>query len=163
MRSYFDSMLRYFEFSGRSTRRQYWLFWLITTLLCLGAIYADYMLYGIVLNARDYGPFTVFASIVHFIPGITVTVRRLHDTGRSGWWYLIQLIPLIGTLILLYWTLRGPEQWDNEFGPDPREEPANTWSTPTPRSTIPRQVRMGSATQGRPSHLAQGDEVQRFI
>lgn len=163
MRSYFDSMLRYFEFSGRSTRRQYWLFWLVAALLCLGAFYADYKLYGIIPTATEHGPFAVFVSIVHVIPGITVTVRRLHDTGRSGWWYFIQFVPVIGSLVLLFWMLRGPEQWDNAFGPDPRDDIGAIWTAPSPRSTIPRQVRMGSASQSRPTHLAPGEEIQRFI
>ncbi len=163
MRSYFDSMLRYFEFSGRSTRRQYWLFWLVTTLLCLAAVFADYQLYGIRPTATNHGPFTVFASIIHVVPGITVTVRRLHDTGRSGWFYFIQLIPVIGSLILLYWMVRGPEQWDNLYGSDPRDEMEGQWSAPSPRSTIPRQIRMGNSQHSRPAHLAQREEIQRFI
>lgn len=163
MFSYFDGMLRYFEVSGRSTRRQYWLFWLVATLLCLGALYADYRLYGIRIDAEYPGPFTAFSCIIHLIPGITVTVRRLHDVGRSGWYYFIQLIPVIGSFILLYWMIRGPTQWDNDFGPDPREGAARAWAAPAARSTIPRQIRMGNAAPSRASHLARGEDVQRFI
>jgi len=164
MRSYFDGMLRYFEFSGRSTRRQYWLFWLIATLACLGAAYVDYRLYGALPTLEQLGPFTAFASIVHTIPGITVTVRRLHDGGRSGWWYLIQLVPLVGGIVLLVWMCRGPREWDNPYGPDPRREIAATRMPREQRSTIPRAVRMGNATPPRPVFSPEtGAPSQRFI
>jgi uncharacterized membrane protein YhaH (DUF805 family) len=162
MRSYFDSMLRYFEFSGRSTRRQYWLFWLVSGLLGVSAVYADFALYGIRPSPTEHGPFTVFSGIVHFIPGVTVTIRRLHDIGRSGWWFFIVLIPFAGVFILLYWTILGPKEWDNAFGPDPRNH-NDSRSPQAPRSSIPRQIRMGSATASRPTHLAPGEDIQRFI
>lgn len=160
MRSYVDGMLRYFEFSGRSTRRQYWLFWLVATLLCAGGIYADYDLYGIDLTARQLGPFTAFFALIHTLPGIAVTVRRLHDVGRSGWWYHVQYIPLLGSLALLFWMLAPPTPWENEFGPDPRQpDPA---PRPAQRSTIPRQIRMGNAPRNPARHAEQG-EIERFI
>lgn len=163
MLSYFDGMLRYFEFSGRSSRRQYWMFWLVASLLCAGALYADFKLYGIRFDTLYPGPFTAFAGIVHAIPAITVTVRRLHDIGRSGWFYFIQLIPIIGSLVLLYWMIVPPKQWDNAYGADPRDGAADDSFSRTPRSTIPRQVRMGNASPQRPAHLSAQGEVQRFI
>jgi uncharacterized membrane protein YhaH (DUF805 family) len=54
------------------------------------------------------------------IPGIAVTVRRLHDSGRSGWWILIALIPLIGTIILLVFMVLDSQPGDNEYGPNPK-------------------------------------------
>ncbi len=65
---------------------------------------------------------TVFVGIValaHLIPFITTGVRRLHDINRNGWWLLVALVPLIGSLILLYWTIKPGDTGSNDFGPDP--------------------------------------------
>lgn len=160
MRSYLDGMLRYFEFSGRSTRRQYWLFWLVATLLTILALAADTNFFRYVPTSYEQlGMFTVFAAIIHIIPGITVTVRRLHDSDRSGWWYFIPLVPLIGAIILLVWMCWPPETI-NRFGPDPRDE--GPYREPN-RSTIPRQVRMGSDRAHRPLPLEDASVDQRFI
>ncbi|WP_052715747.1 DUF805 domain-containing protein [Devosia chinhatensis] len=152
-------MLRYFECSGRSTRRQYWIFLLVTTLLSLLALCGDYVLYDIEPHPHYPGPLTAFIGITHLIPSITVTVRRLHDTGRTGWFYCVQLAPVLGTLVLIYLMLDAPESGTNSYGPDPREgkPEANVGSS------IPRQVRMGGAVPARPSQIAPGGGVQRFI
>ena len=101
MRSYFDGMLRYFEISGRSTRMQYWMFALIQLLLTVGAVAIDYQTGGF----RDLGnpqpTATLFIGIVHIVPAFTLTIRRLHDIGRSGWWYFLPLVPIVGAIILL--------------------------------------------------------------
>ena len=55
-----------------------------------------------------------------FIPSITVTVRRLHDIGYSGWYYLFALIPFIGSLLLLWWVTRNSQHSENEYGPSPK-------------------------------------------
>lgn len=162
MRSYLDGMLRYFDLSGRSTRRQYWLFWLVCTLLSIAGAMADLEFFYADIRNGHPGPFTAFLSVVHFLPAIAVTVRRLHDIGRSGWWYFIQCIPLIGQLVMLFWMLASPNEWDNEFGPNPRTQAFAAPSRQTPRSTIPRQVRMGSA-QWPPALRAQDKDSERFI
>lgn len=160
MRSYIDGMLRYFEFSGRSTRRQYWLFGLVASLLCLCGMYADYDLFGLDVREREFGPFGAFFALAHALPGVAVTVRRLHDVGRSGWWYHVQCIPLLGTLAFLYWMIAPPTRWDNEFGANPRD------TAPAPRevksTTIPRQVRMGNVPP-RQSHRVEYGDIERFI
>lgn len=163
MSSYFDGMLRYFELSGRSTRRQYWLFWLIATLLMTIAIYADYILHG-ALPTRNYvGPFAAFSAIIHIVPGVTVTIRRLHDTGRSGWWYWVQFVPVIGSLLLLFWMVRSPTLLGDAYGPDPRHG-SSMFAPRGKGSTIPRQVRMGNGAPPMPAHLEEsGGAVQRFI
>lgn len=55
------------------------------------------------------------------IPSFTVSVRRLHDIGKSGWWILISLIPVIGSIILLVWYCTEGQRCENEWGPDPKE------------------------------------------
>src|SRR5678815_3434895 len=100
MDGYATAMLRYFEIRGRSKRYEFWMF----SLFCLifGAIAAaiDVRLLGHPLT-EGTGVAGGVVSLVHFIPSITVSVRRLHDTDRSGWWLLLFLLPLIGLIWLI--------------------------------------------------------------
>jgi uncharacterized membrane protein YhaH (DUF805 family) len=59
-------------------------------------------------------------SLAMLVPGIAVTVRRLHDTGRSGWWILISLIPFLGWIVLLVFMVLDSHPGDNEYGPNPK-------------------------------------------
>jgi uncharacterized membrane protein YhaH (DUF805 family) len=163
MRSYFDGLLRYFEFSGRSTRMQYWMFALFSTLLGVGAVFADRYVNGVPLDGRSWGPLLVFVSLVHAIPGITITVRRLHDIGRSGWWYFITLIPIIGSIVLLVWMCWPSDDYANDYGEHPHDaQPASRQRQAY--STIPRTVRMGSNAARPPSIGRSGlAEPERFI
>ena len=153
MRSYFDGMLRYFEISGRSTRLQYWLFLLVQTLLTVAALAIDYQTGGFRFPANPQPTATLFVGLVHIVPTITVTIRRLHDIGRSGWWYFLPLLPIIGAIILLIWMCWPSDDHANAYGAHPHTAGA----APAPRlrqprhSTIPRQVRMGSNAARPPS------------
>lgn len=148
MRSYLDGMLRYFEFSGCSTRLQYWMFFLIQFVLIVAAMLADYQLGGLDNPAKPQAPITLFAIFVHLVPSLTVQVRRLHDIGKSGAWYLLTFVPF-GGLVLLYWACCASEPGNNSYeGPapstyEPRYKPQSRPAAPR-YSTIPRQVRMGS-------------------
>lgn len=134
MNNYFGAMLRYFEFNGRSTRSEYWWFMLGVVLAAVAAVIVDVEVFhfrmprgeGFSLLNGKYGPASMFVIFTHTIPSITVTVRRLHDTGRSGWWYLLALVPF-GGLVILFFTLQGAGDEADRFGPDPRLE-----SEPTP-------------------------------
>ena len=108
MLGYFDALLRYFELSGRTSRTQYWIFQIFVVALLVGAVFADFHFSGVLPSREHLGFFPLFAVIVHAVPGVTVTVRRLHDSGRSGWWYWIGLIPLIGGIWLLVLMFLGP-------------------------------------------------------
>lgn len=122
MNNYFGSMLRYFEFGGRSSRREYWWYSLALVPLAIGAIWIDYEILGYWRPERVLGPVVMFVLFVHIIPGITLTVRRLHDAGKSGWWYWIALIPFIGGIWLFYLTgIKGPDENSDQFGADPRD------------------------------------------
>ena len=115
---YLDALRKYSEFSGRSRRMEYWMF----TLVNIAVIVVLSLLAGF----RDGDGFGVlsFALILYvlfaIIPGLAVSVRRLHDTGRSGWWLLISLVPVIGPLVLLVFYFQDSEQGDNEYGPSPK-------------------------------------------
>lgn len=124
-----EPYFRYFSIWGRSTRREYWAFHLFVLALYLMVVIASLAM-GASFEGGDLvggGPtvdavnlvFSIFV-LISLIPMITVTIRRLHDSGRSGIWIFIPIIPLIGGLVLLYFTLVGGDEGTNEYGPDPR-------------------------------------------
>tara|TARA_B100001115_G_C15819544_1_gene407311 strand:- start:487 stop:747 length:261 start_codon:yes stop_codon:yes gene_type:complete len=65
------------------------------------------------------GPFTAIFVIAIIVPSIAVTIRRLHDLDRTGWWYLISIVPLVGPLVLLIFLCLPGTDGNNRFGPDP--------------------------------------------
>jgi uncharacterized membrane protein YhaH (DUF805 family) len=152
MRSYLDGMLRYFEISGTSTRAQYWLFFVAQSVVTAAAIAGDVALGG--FDPEHPAPtLTLFAALVHLVPSVTLHIRRLHDIGRSGAWYLLLFVPVLGALVLLYWACLPSKDYDAyHMEPTPsRIKPA----APKRYATIPEGVRMGSgaarAISGRPS------------
>lgn len=102
------------NFSGRSRRKDYFLFTLINFLIFMGI--------G-TLEQVAFGTEAIFAGIfmlAMLLPGLAVTVRRLHDTGRSGFWLLLSLIPLLGSLILLVFMFFDSQTGDNQYGSNPK-------------------------------------------
>ncbi|WP_324750006.1 DUF805 domain-containing protein [Sphingomonas sp. LY54] len=111
---------KYAQFEGRSRRKEYWSFFLLMlgVYIVAGMIDGILGLAGMVLGV--YGPLSLVAAVALFVPSLAVGVRRLHDTGRSGWWLLIGLIPLVGGLVLLYFMVIEGTPGPNEYGPDPK-------------------------------------------
>ena len=110
---------RYADFSGRSRRKEYWMFvlgWIIGFIVLM---LVEGML-GLSGSLGLYGPLTALFALAILIPSIAVGVRRLHDTGRSGWWMLIGLIPLVGLILLIFFVTEGTKG-PNAYGPDPKE------------------------------------------
>ena len=109
------------NFNGRTRRREYWFYRLGLILFFMFPCIAGLLLAGIDVDIAD-----VIAAIA-FIPlTMAVTVRRLHDTNRSGWWYLLAFIPIIGDLVLfIFMCLKGTEG-ENRFGKDPKAEDERT-------------------------------------
>lgn len=118
----------YLDFSGRARRRQYWLFMLINGLITL--ILALPLLAQTVTapDPATYSPSGIglislaassLYSLATLLPSLAVAVRRLHDTGRSGWWYLLFLIP-IGSLVLLIFYVLDSQPGANKWGPNPK-------------------------------------------
>lgn len=103
---------KYADFSGRARRSEYWNFVLFNILGSVLATGIDLVL-GMSLVGLIY-------SLVVLVPGIAVTVRRLHDTDRSGWMLLIGLIPIIGFIVLLVWFCTEGTIGRNSYGPDPK-------------------------------------------
>ena len=108
---------KYVTFSGRASRSEYWFFTLFSVLVAIVTAILDVVL-G--LNfAIFYGPLYVVFALVNFLPSISVLVRRLHDTDRSGWWYWIALVPIVGIILLLVWFCTRGTSGENRFGSDP--------------------------------------------
>ena len=109
---------KYITFAGRAQRSEYWWF---TLFVIIGSIVAAS--FDTVLGSMNFtygtGVIGVIFSLVTFLPVWAVEVRRLHDIGKSGWWLLLILIPLIGAIILLIWLIRKGTEGDNAYGPDP--------------------------------------------
>ena len=110
MNYYTDALKRYAQFAGRATRTQYWMYFLINLLISIG--------FGMLDKALGMGFLAPLYSLAVLIPGIAIGARRLHDSGRSGWWMLISLLPIIGFIILFIF-LALPSDGPNDYGPAP--------------------------------------------
>jgi uncharacterized membrane protein YhaH (DUF805 family) len=103
---------KYASFGGRARRPEFWWFMLFGLLGGLAAGIVDLILFGM----ADMSPFNNLFTLALLIPSLAVGARRLHDTGRSGWWQLIHLVPLVGQIVLIvFWCQRGTEG-ANRFG-----------------------------------------------
>ncbi len=120
MRAYIEALLRYFDFSGRSSRSEFWLFNLFWFLEMAGLVIVAGAA-GTTTEAQK--PYDLLLSLVifaHVIPALAIQVRRLHDIGRSGWWVLISLVPL-GVIAALVWQCTESMPGANPYGPNPRD------------------------------------------
>ncbi len=97
---YIKVLKNYAVFSGRARRKEYWMFVLFNVIFAVVLIIID-LITGLYSKSAGIGLFTSIYSLAVLIPTIAVSVRRLHDTNHSGWWYFIGLIPLAGPIILL--------------------------------------------------------------
>ncbi|MDO3383364.1 DUF805 domain-containing protein [Gilvimarinus algae] len=93
MEHYIQAFKQFTDFEGRWTRTQYWMFFLINLLIAIAVGVVDAML--------GLGVLGTLYSLIVLIPSIAAAVRRLHDSGRSGWWVLIGLIPVLGFIVLI--------------------------------------------------------------
>ena len=107
----------YFNFKTRSRRSEYWYFSLFLILLGIATGLADQLVFS--TETTDIGPLNGIASLATLIPSFSVSVRRLHDIERSGWFLLLVLIPIIGWIILIYWMCQLGTSGQNRFGEDP--------------------------------------------
>ena len=115
---YFKVLKQYTRFNGRARRKEYWYFGLINFFIYLLLSFLDR---AIASQSTGIGLLWAIYFLGIFLPSLAVTIRRLHDIGKSGWWYLISLVPIVGSLILLCFLVQDSEPGANRFGRNPKE------------------------------------------
>lgn len=125
MNWYLAVLKNYAGFSGRASRREYWMFTLINFIIL---VVLQVLMNATMTLPDEFGQggslgfgyyLYILYTLATMIPALAVSVRRLHDTDRSGWWVLIGLVPLIGAIVLLVFFCQQGTQGDNRFGSDP--------------------------------------------
>jgi uncharacterized membrane protein YhaH (DUF805 family) len=111
---------KYVTFTGRARRSEYWFFALYSLLAGVAAMILDKFIDPPAADV-PYAVGIVYLVVVlaNFLPGLAVMVRRLHDTNKSGWWWLIVFVPFVGAILLIVWFCIKGTEGDNRFGPDP--------------------------------------------
>ena len=118
MNWYLDVLKKYAVFSGRARRKEYWMFVLVNVIITFVLGFIDGIV-GTTLG-NDMGLLSTLYTVAVLLPSLAVGVRRLHDTGRSGWWLLIALVPIIGAIVLLVFWVQDSQAGDNQYGPNPK-------------------------------------------
>ena len=130
MKWFLKCLKQYADFSGRARRREYWFFQLFNLIFFIVIVLG----LGLIANALgandsispEFGLITIIGLLIIFyvlaltIPSIAVTIRRLHDTGNSGWMLFISLIPLIGPIWLFILYVKNSQPGENKWGPNPK-------------------------------------------
>jgi len=106
----------YVNFSGRAIRSEYWFWTLFAILVSIVTSALDYAIFP----HMDLSPINSLASLALFLPGLAVSIRRLHDLDRTGWWILI-LLTVIGIILIIVWFCMRGTVGPNRFGPDQLE------------------------------------------
>lgn len=145
MHYFTDALKKYATFAGRASRSEFWVFSIVNAVI----IFALVAIGGMVMMSagKDGSPIPLILALVYImatlIPGIAVTVRRLHDTNRSGWWFFIQCVPLIGGVWSLILMVLDSTPGNNLYGPNPKgiaavvPTPATPVSAPAPAPVAP--------------------------
>lgn len=115
MEWYLTVLKKYAVFSGRARRQEYWFFVLFNFLISLALGFIDGLI-GFTAEGSGLGVLGALYSLAVFIPSLAVGVRRLHDTGRSGWWLLIAFVPLVGIIVLIVFLASNSEPGENKYG-----------------------------------------------
>ena len=112
---------KYATFTGRARRKEIWMYFLVVAIIeialsiilsILGLIGGVFVIIGSFI--------TVLFGLAIIIPTLALWMRRLHDTGKSGWWLLINIIPVVGSIVLLIFALLDSQPGDNKYGPNPK-------------------------------------------
>ena len=119
MEWFMKALKKYAVFQGRAQRKEYWYYILFFVLFAIVVSLVENAL-GLADPETGSGPLSLVYSLALLVPSIAVAVRRLHDTGRSGWWILIGLIPVVGAIVLIVFYVFDSEPGDNQYGPNPK-------------------------------------------
>lgn len=113
--TYLAAMRRYATFAGRAPRSEYWWFKLCLAVLLFATLVID----RIADDPESAGALASLVILAHLLPNIALDVRRLHDLDRSGWFALVNLVPLVGPIVLIVWCCQPGTRGGNQFGSDP--------------------------------------------
>lgn len=122
MNYYLNAIRKYCDCKGRASRKEYWMFVLINFLISLVFALLDAVVQhttSIKLNVLS-----LLYGIAILCPALGLSIRRLHDVGRSGRWLLLIFVPFVGSIVLLVFSLMDSQSGANEYGPNPKELPA---------------------------------------
>ena len=121
MKWYLKVLRQYADFGGRARRAEYWMFTLVSVIITVVLFIVDAAIDGTFAGPGILGLIYWLAVL---LPSLAVGTRRLHDIGRSGWWQLLQLIPIIGAVVLIVFSATDGHRGTNAYGPDPKAAPA---------------------------------------
>ncbi len=116
---FIEALKKYAVFRGRSRRKEYWYFALFYAVITIALLVVDIAI-GTFNSTAGLGLFSGVFNLAMLIPSIAVSVRRLHDIDRTGWWVLISLVPIIGVIVLLVFAVQDGTPGDNRYGPNPK-------------------------------------------
>ena len=116
MEWYLAVLKKYLVFTGRATRTEYWMFALFNVIISIVLSIIGY----VVVGGNGQSALSSLYSLAVLLPSLGVSVRRLHDTNRSGWWLLISLVPIIGIIVLIVFLVQDSDPGDNRYGPNPK-------------------------------------------
>ncbi len=120
MKKYYINVLKnkYAKFDGRATRKEFWMFELFYLIFSIILVVIDNIL-GFKIG--NFPILSIIYLLILIIPSLAISFRRLHDTSHSAWWLLIQLIPFIGTLVVLVFYFTDSTPGTNKYGPNPKD------------------------------------------
>lgn len=107
--------VNYCNFSGRSSRSEYW--WYVLFTFILGLVLGFVL--GIIFSDTLTDIITGIVNLALLLPGLGLCVRRMHDIGKSGWWVLVAIIPVIGWILFIYWAAQPSQPTPNQWGAVP--------------------------------------------
>ena len=138
MNWYFQALKKYAVFNGRAEKKEFWYFSLFVVIFSIVLAVIDAFIPGFdtffeiplpeQLNATYGSPYSTpsgmgllsgIYALAMAIPSLSIAVRRLHDTDRTGWWFLLILLPLIGIIVLIVFWAKDSTPGENRYGPDP--------------------------------------------
>ena len=122
---------KYVDFSGRARRSEFWYFVLFNVLVSIVTSILDSIL-GTDYDTGSGGVIGTIVGLGLFLPSIAVAARRLHDIGKSGWWQLLGIIPIVGWIIVIIWYCTDSRPGDTQYGPNPKTGPSGAYPPPPP-------------------------------
>jgi len=126
MNYYIEVIKKYAVFTGRARRSEYWYFVLFNFLAAIVVVFL-----GGLFNDRDQTLYRLYV-LAMFLPALGVTIRRLHDIGKSGWWILFVLVPVVGAIFVIVWEATEGQPGSNKYGPNPKETANAQQPAPAP-------------------------------